>query len=72
MRSTTTISLPAKLQREVARAARRNQMTLSEYIRRAIQDKLWEDAFDETRRKLIPQAQAMGVYTDEDVFKRIS
>jgi metal-responsive CopG/Arc/MetJ family transcriptional regulator len=72
MRSTTTISLPAKLQREVAKAARRNQMTLSEYVRKAIQDKLWEDAFDETRRKLLPRAQAMGIYTDEDVFKRVS
>jgi metal-responsive CopG/Arc/MetJ family transcriptional regulator len=72
MRSTTTISLPTKLQREVAKAAKRNQMTLSEYVRKAIQDKLWEDAFDETRRKLVPRAQAMGIYTDEDVFKRVS
>jgi predicted HicB family RNase H-like nuclease len=44
MRTTMTISLPPKLQREVAKAARRDQITLSEYVRKAIQDKLWEDA----------------------------
>ena len=32
-----TISLPPKLQREVAKAARRDQITLSEYVRKAIQ-----------------------------------
>lgn len=64
----TAIRLPTKLRREVAEAAKRNQMTLSEYVRKAIQDKLWEDALDETGRKLAPRAQTMGIYTDEDVF----
>lgn len=72
MRRTTSISLPQKLQREVARAAKRKHMSLSEYVRSAIQDKLWEEAFDESRRTLMPRAQAMGVYTDEDVFKLVS
>ena len=34
--------------------------------------KVWIDAFDETRRKLLPKARAMGIYTDEDVFKIVS
>lgn len=72
MRSTTTISLPPKLQREVVKAARRNQMSLSEYVRKAIQDRLWEESFDEARRELLPRAQAQGIYTDEDVFKLVS
>lgn len=72
MRSTTTISLPTKLQREVVKAAKRNQMSLSEYVRKAIQDRLWEEAFDEARRELLPRAQAQGIYTDEDVFKLVS
>lgn len=72
MRTTMTISLPPKLQREVAKAARRDQITLSEYVRKAIQDKLWEDAFDTSRRAALPRAQAQGIYTDEDVFKLIS
>lgn len=72
MRNTTTISLPPKLQREVVKAAKRNQMSLSEYVRKAIQDRLWEEAFDEARRELLPRAQAQGIYTDEDVFKLVS
>ncbi len=72
MRTTMTISLPPKLQREVAKAARRDQITLSEYVRKAIQDKLWEDAFDASRRAVLPRAQALGIYSDEDVFKLIS
>lgn len=72
MRNTTTISLPPELQREVVKAAKRNQMSLSEYIRKAIQERLWEDAFDEARRELAPRAEAQGIYTDEDVFKLVS
>lgn len=72
MRTTATISLPPKLQREVARAARQADMSLSEYIRGAIQNKLWEDAFDQSRRQLEPTARSMGIYTDEDVFALIS
>jgi len=72
MRKTMTISLPPKLQSEVTRAAKRDQVTLSEYVRKAIQDKLWEDAFDETRRKALALARGQGIYTDEDVFKLVS
>ena len=72
MRTTITISLSERMQRQVARAAKREQLSLSEYVRRAIQDKLWDDAFNESRRLLVPRAQSMGIYTDEDVFKLIS
>lgn len=41
-------------------------------MRDAVRRKLWLDAFDETRRALIPKARAMGIYTDEDVFKIVS
>ena len=72
MRETLTISLPGKLRRELASSARAQNLTQSEFVRKAIQDKLWMDAVDATRRILIPIAQAQGIYTDEDVFKIIS
>jgi metal-responsive CopG/Arc/MetJ family transcriptional regulator len=72
MRATITISLPPSLRREVARSAKRQKTTASEYVRDAVQRKLWEDAFEKTRRILEPKARAMGIYTDEDVFKIIS
>ena len=44
----------------------------AELVRRALQAQFWSDAFEETRRKLVPKARALGIYTDEDVFKQVS
>jgi len=72
MRDTLTISLPTPLRREVARNAKAQHLTQSEYVRKAIQDKLWEDAVDQSARLLAPKARAIGIHTDEDVFKLFS
>jgi hypothetical protein len=72
MRETRTIRLPAGLWKQVAKACKRDHLTQSEFVRKAVQDKLWEDAIDESRRRLVPQARARGLYTDEDVFQAIS
>jgi len=72
MRATLTISLPPQTRAELARAARRRKLSQSEFVRRALQTQLWQDAFDESRRKMAPRARAIGIYTDEDVFKQIS
>lgn len=60
------------LRRDVARAAKGQRVSESEFIRRAVQRQLWADAFEETRRRLVPQARAKRIYTDEDVFKIVS
>jgi Arc/MetJ-type ribon-helix-helix transcriptional regulator len=72
MRATLTISLPPMLRRDVSRAAKGQRVSESEFVRRAVQRQLWTDAFEETRRKIVPRARAQGIYTDEDVFKIIS
>jgi len=72
MRTTLTISLPPKVRDEVARAAKRGRVSESEFVRRALQLQLWQDAFEATRRKLAPAARARKIYTDEDVFKQVS
>ncbi|MDQ3116840.1 MAG: ribbon-helix-helix domain-containing protein [Verrucomicrobiota bacterium] len=72
MRETLTVSLSKEMRRELALAAKRQKLTASEYVRDAVRRKLWLDAFDETRRALIPKARALGIYTDEDVFKLVS
>ena len=72
MRTTLTISLPPTLRRDVSRAARLQRVSESEFIRRAVQRQLWADAFEETRRRLVPKARAQRIYTDEDVFKIVS
>ncbi len=72
MRSTLTISLPAQLRSTLSRSAKQQGLTESELVRRALQRQLWAEAFEATRRELVPRARAQGVYTDEDVFKMIS
>ena len=72
MRETLTISLPAALRREVANKARAQRLTRSEYVRKAIQEKLWEDSVDDSVRRLAPKARALGIRTDEDAFKLLA
>jgi len=72
MRATLTVSLPPALRRDVARAAKRRRVSESEFVRTAVQRQLWSDAFEETRRQVVPRARAAGLYTDEDVFKVVS
>jgi len=72
MRATVTISLPTTLRRDLGRAARGRGMTESEFVRRAVQQQMWDDAFEESRRVLVAKARAQSIYTDEDVFKVVS
>jgi len=67
-----TISLPSALRREMGQAAKGQGMTESEFVRRAVQQQLWADTFEKSRRLLVPKARAKGIYTDEDVFKAVS
>ena len=72
MRTTLTVSLPKKMRREVGQTARALHLTESEFVRRALQDRLWEEVFEASRRRLVPAARAKGIYTDEDVFRAVS
>jgi Arc/MetJ-type ribon-helix-helix transcriptional regulator len=72
MRTKLTIRLPQALSDNLTRAAKGLGLTESEFVRRAVQRQLWEEAFEESRRALLPKASAKGVYTDADLFKIIS
>jgi metal-responsive CopG/Arc/MetJ family transcriptional regulator len=72
MRTTLTVSLPQALRSSIARAAKGLGLTESEFVRRAVQQQLWDEAFESSRRILTPAARAMGLYTDEDLFKIVS
>ena len=72
MRKTLSIRLPGKLRKELAKSAKAQHLTQSEFVRKTIQNKVWVDAVDETNRLLAPKARALGIHTDEDAFKLIS
>ena len=72
MRATLTISLPLALRRNVSRAAKSQRVTESEFVRDALRRRLALDRFHSLRERAVAQAQAQGIYTDEDVFKIVS
>ena len=72
MRETVTISLPGSLRTRLDELAKTYQSNRSDLVREALRQYLAREEFRRLRRLMIPQAEAEGVYTDEDVFDRVS
>jgi predicted transcriptional regulator len=70
--SALTIRLDRDLDRQLARLAKRSGRSRSEVARDALRRQLAVLQFEETRRAVMPFAEARGYLTDEDVFKAIS
>jgi predicted transcriptional regulator len=70
--SALTIRLDRDLDRQLARLAKRSGRSRSEVVRDALRRQLAVLQFEETRRAVMPFAEARGYLTDEDVFKAIS
>jgi predicted transcriptional regulator len=69
---TLTIRLDEKLERELARWAKRTGRSKSEVAREALRRQLSIQRFRALRRKAMPYAAAAGYLTDEDVFRNVS
>ncbi len=67
-----TVRLDRKLQRELLRLSRQLGRSRSEIVRDAIRRQLALLRFEQTRRSLLPLAEAQGILTDEDVFRLVS
>ncbi len=70
---TLTIRLDEKLERELARLAKRTGRSKSEVAREALRRQLSIQRFRTLlRREAMPYAAAAGYLTDEDVFRDVS
>ena len=69
---TLTIRLDEKLERELARLAKRTGRSKSEVAREALRRQLSIQRFRALRREAMPSAAAAGYLTDEDVFRSVS
>ncbi|HEY0968340.1 MAG TPA: hypothetical protein VGD88_13190 [Opitutaceae bacterium] len=67
-----TLRLPKGSRSRLTQLAKRKRQNLSQYVRDAIEAKLWIDALDETTALAAPRAAALGVQTEDDVFKLFS
>jgi predicted DNA-binding protein len=72
MNEIVTLRLPQGSRRRLTRLAKRKRQNLSQYLRDAIETKLWIDALDETAALAEPAARRLGVKSDADVFKLFS
>jgi metal-responsive CopG/Arc/MetJ family transcriptional regulator len=72
MRETVTISLPPTVRRELDRVAKEEGISRSDVLRQSLEDFLFARRFRALRQRMMASAQAQGVYTDEDVFTRVS
>jgi predicted transcriptional regulator len=72
MRNTMTISLPPAVMQEIARIAKAEGVSKSDIVRESVKRSLFIKNIDAIREWAVPKAQAMGVYTDADVFKIVS
>ncbi len=72
MEEILTIRVPKGTRRRLERLARARHVTLSQYVRRALEVEQLLSALEDARGSLVPLARAKGIYTDEDVFSRVS
>lgn len=72
MRDTVTVSLPREIRRELDRLAKREGLSRSDVLRVALEEHLFVQRFRALRQRIMATAQAHGVFTDEDVFDRVS
>ena len=72
MRETVTISLPKNVREELDRVAKREGVSRSDVLRQSLEEFLFARRFRTLRSRMMAAAQAQGVFTDEDVFERIS
>lgn len=72
MRESISVSLPESVKAELDRFTQAEGISRSDLIRQALQEYLLVRKFRTLRSRMMLQAQAQGIYTDEDVFERIS
>jgi len=72
MNEVLTLRLPKGSRKRLVQLAKRKRQNLSQYVRDAIEAKLWVDALDETSAMVASKSRELGVQSDEDVFKLFS
>ena len=72
MRSTITISVPEKVRAELDRVSRAEGVSRSDIVRESIRDYLFIRQFRSLRKSMSAKASRRKVYTDQDVFDRVS
>lgn len=72
MRSTVTVSLSKELKRALDRLSQDEGVSRSDLVRESVREYLFFARLRRLRNRLIPKARRRGIFTDQDVFDRVS
>lgn len=72
MKKTLTIRLPDDLRKELEQISRSTDKPASDIVRESLRRYLTLIKFRRLRNKVLPYAEARGLFTDEDVFNIVS
>ena len=72
MEEILTIRVPKGTRRKLEKNARARKLSVSQYVRQALEIEQFLDTFEAARAELVPQARKLGIYADEDAFKLVS
>ncbi len=72
MRQTVAISLPEDIKEALDKVCDEEGVSRSDLVRESIRDYLFFRRFRALRARLLAKAKAQGIYTDDDVFDRVS
>jgi len=67
-----TVILPEKIKLELDRTAEADGVSRSDLVRESLSDYLFVRKFRALRKTMVPKAAQNGIYTDQDVFDRVS
>ena len=73
MRNVVSLSLSDELLNKVKKEMKKQDTSSSELMRRALADYFFKEEFSRLRKKALLEAVKKGnVYSDEDIFKKVS
>ena len=72
MQKNITINLPAKMRSAIDDVTKEDGTSVDDVIREAITEYLFFRRLRSLRERMIAKAQSQGIYTDQDVFERVS
>ena len=72
MEEVLTIRVPKGTRKRLETRAKAERLSLSQYVRRALEAEQLAGALEAARRDLVPKARANGLYTDDDIFNIVS
>jgi len=64
--------LAQAVRRELDKVAQEEGISRSDVLRQSLEDFLFVRRFRQLRQRMMAVAQAQGIFTDEDVFNRVS